>query len=60
MASVRCYYGICVKIDMTRLPFTFLHKKRLSTESSPLDRPSAHNHMLVGTHARTCTNGHAL
>jgi hypothetical protein len=38
-----------VAIDMVRLPFTFLHKKRLSIESSPLDPPSACSRVPVGT-----------
>jgi hypothetical protein len=33
--STGCYYDICVKINMVHLSFTFLHKKVLSTESSP-------------------------
>jgi hypothetical protein len=49
----RCYwYGVS--------PFHFSSQKRLSTESSPLDPPSARNRVPVGTRARTCTNGHAL
>jgi hypothetical protein len=41
-------------------PFTSLHKKRLSTESSPLDPLSARNRVSMGTRARTYANGHAL
>jgi hypothetical protein len=43
MASAHCYCGICVKIDMACIPFTSLHKNRLSTEYSPLDPPSGRN-----------------
>jgi phenylpropionate dioxygenase-like ring-hydroxylating dioxygenase large terminal subunit len=60
MASAHCYCDICVKNNMARLHLTFLHKKRLSTESSPSDPPSALNHVPVGTHALMCSNGHAL
>jgi hypothetical protein len=60
MVLARCYCGICVKIDMACIPFTSLHKNRLSTESSPLDPPSGCNRVPVGTRARTCTNRHAL
>jgi hypothetical protein len=56
MASARCYCDICVKIDMARLPFTSLHKKILSTESSPLDPPFARSSVPVGT--RTCRRAH--
>jgi hypothetical protein len=60
MASTHCYCNICMKINMACFPFTSLHKKRLLTESSLVDPPSTHNRVLVGTHAHTCTNGHAL
>jgi hypothetical protein len=56
-ASAGCYCDISVKINMARLHFTSIHKKILSTESSPSDPPCAHNSVLVGSH--TCTNRRA-
>jgi hypothetical protein len=41
-------------------PFTSLHKKRLSTESSPLDPPSTHNSVPLGTRALTYSDVHVL
>jgi hypothetical protein len=46
--SARCYCDICVKINMAHLPFTSLHKKILSTESSPPDPPSTHSSVPGG------------
>jgi hypothetical protein len=43
--------------NMVCIPFTSLHKKRLSTESSSLDPPSAHSHVPVSTRARMCAKG---
>jgi hypothetical protein len=43
---------------MVHLPFTSLHKKILSTESSPLDPPSARSSVLVGTRTCTCRRVH--
>jgi hypothetical protein len=48
--------SVPVAIDMVRLPFTPLHKKILSTESSPLDPPSARcasGHMCAHVYQRT-------
>jgi hypothetical protein len=42
------------------VPFTSLHKNRLSTESSPPNPPSTCIGVPVGTHAWTCANGHAM
>jgi hypothetical protein len=52
-ASTCWYCDICVKINMVHLPFTSLHRKILSTESSPPDPPSTRSSVLVGT--CTCT-----
>jgi hypothetical protein len=52
VVRARCYrYGAS--------PFPFPSQKRLLTESSPLDPPSARNCVPVTTRVRTCTNGHA-
>jgi hypothetical protein len=58
-AWARCYYGICVKIDMARLPFTSLHKKRLSTKilstgSSFHPQPHASGHTCEHVYQRAC------
>jgi hypothetical protein len=55
--STRCYCDICVKFNMAHLPFTSLHKKILSTESSPPDPHSARSSMLVAMHM--CMRRHA-
>jgi hypothetical protein len=44
-----CYCDIFVKMNRACLPFTSLHKKILSIESSPLDHPSTHSSVQVGT-----------
>jgi hypothetical protein len=41
-------------------PFTSHHKNRLSTESSPLDPPSARIGVPVGTCVCACANRHAM
>jgi hypothetical protein len=58
MASACCYCDISVTINMAYLHFTSLHKKILSTESSPPDPPSARSSMLVGTHMCMRTRAH--
>jgi hypothetical protein len=57
-ASARCYCDICVKINMVCLHFTSLHKKIISTESSPPDPPSTHSSVLVGMRTCTCRRVH--
>jgi hypothetical protein len=44
-----CYCDTYVKIDMVCLPFTSLHKKIMSTKSSPPEPPSTCSSMQVGT-----------
>jgi hypothetical protein len=58
MVSAHCYSGICVKFDMTRLPFTSLHKKKIvnvifSTGSSFRPQPHASGHKCMHVDQRT-------